>query len=167
VLVYMALAAQYKSLVQPFITILTEPFGFTGVFVMFYLTGTNISTTAFMGMLMMVGIDVRAGVMLIDYTNELRAEGVPLFEAIVRACRTRLRPILMTSLAAILGLVPMALALGPGSEANAPLARAVIGGLSVSTTLTLFFVPTFYSLIEERWGRSRVPSEEEKRLLHS
>ena len=166
-LVYMALAAQYKSLLQPLVTLLTEPFGFTGVFVMFYLTRTPLSTMAFMGMIMMVGIGVRAGVMLIDYANELRGEGMELREATIIACRTRLRAILMTALAAIFGLIPMSLAMGAGSEANAPLARAVIGGLAVSTVLTLYFVPCLYSLTEERFGGSRAIPEEDQLLLYS
>jgi hydrophobe/amphiphile efflux-1 (HAE1) family protein len=166
VLVYMTLAAQYKSLMQPLVTLLTEPFGFSGVFIMFYLTDTAISTTAFMGIIMMVGITVRAGVMLIDQANELRREGLPLMEATIRASRGRLRAILMTSLAAAFGLVPMALAIGAGSEANAPLARAVIGGLVVGTALTLFFVPTLYTLTEERWGKSREIPAEDRRLLY-
>jgi CzcA family heavy metal efflux pump len=166
-LVYMVLAAQYRSLLHPFITMFTVPIGFSGVFAMLYLTGTTISTTSFMGMIMMVGIVVRNGVLLISYTNDLRAEGMDLVEATVKACRARLRPILMTAIAAIFGLVPMAMALGVGSEANAPLARAVIGGLGVSTFLTLFLVPALYTLFEQRFGRSRVPTEEERRLLHS
>jgi CzcA family heavy metal efflux pump len=166
VLVYMVLAMQYKSLLHPLITMFTVPLGFTGVFVMLYLTQTTISTTSFMGMIMMVGIVVRNGVLLISYANDLRAEGVPLREATIRACKARLRPILMTAIATILGLVPMALAWGVGSESNAPLARAVIGGLAVSTFLTLFLVPALYTLLEERFGKSRQPTQREKELLY-
>jgi multidrug efflux pump subunit AcrB len=145
-LVYMVLAAQYKSLLHPFITMFTVPLGFTGVFVMLYLTNTSLSTTSLMGMIMMVGLVVRSGVLLIN--------------------QERLRPILMTAIATILGLLPMALAWGVGSEANAPLARAVIGGLAVSTLLTLFLVPAMYTLLEARFGRSRVRSEHEERVLY-
>jgi len=106
-----------------------------------------------MGVIMLLGIVVSNGVLLVDYTNVLRRRGVELHEAVVKASRTRLRPILMTSLATVAGLTPMALGLGTGGETNAPLARAVIGGLIVSTTLTLFLVPTLYTMLEERFPR--------------
>jgi multidrug efflux pump subunit AcrB len=145
----------------------TVPLGFTGVFLMLFFTRTTLNTSSFMGAIRMVGIVVRNGVLLISYANDLRAQGVPLREATVRAARARLRPVLMTALAAMLGLVPMALAFGVGSESNAPLARAVIGGLGVSTFLTLFLVPALYTWFEERFGKSREPTPEEKTLLHS
>ncbi|MCE3224444.1 MAG: acrB, partial [Nitrospira sp.] len=107
-----------------------------------------------MGIIMMLGIVVSNGVLLVDYTNVLRRRGLDLASAVVRASRTRLRPILMTSLATVVGLMPMALGLGTGSETNAPLARAVVGGLTVSTMLTLFLVPTVYTMLEERFPRS-------------
>ena len=165
-LVYMVLAMQYRSLLHPLITMFTVPIGFTGVFAMLYITKTTISTTSLMGMIMMVGIVVRNGVLLISYANDLRAEGVELHEAVLRASRARLRPILMTAIATIAGLVPMALAWGVGSEANAPLARAVIGGLAVSTFLTLFLVPALYELLERRFGTSRQPTARERELLY-
>jgi multidrug efflux pump subunit AcrB len=96
---------------------------------------------------------VSNGVLLVDYTNVLRRRGIELHQAVVQGARTRLRPILMTSLATVFGLLPMALGLGTGGETNAPLARAVIGGLTVSTTLTLFLVPTLYMMLEERFPR--------------
>jgi multidrug efflux pump subunit AcrB len=101
----------------------------------------------------MVGIVVSNGVLLIEYTNELRRRGLPLADAVVRAGRTRLRPILMTSFTTIFGLMPMALGWLVGGEANAPLARAVIGGLAVSTGLTLVLIPTIYTILEERFPR--------------
>jgi len=100
-----------------------------------------------------VGIVVSNGVLLVEYMNELRRQGLPLREAVVKGGRTRLRPILMTSLTTLVGLLPMALGIGTGSEANAPLARAVIGGLAVSTVLTLLFIPTLYVMLEERFPR--------------
>jgi multidrug efflux pump subunit AcrB len=106
-----------------------------------------------MGVIMMLGIVVSNGVLLVDYTNVLRRRGLPLREAVVRAARTRLRPIHMTSFATVVGLFPMALGLGTGGETNAPLARAVVGGLTVSTLLTLFLVPTVYMILEERFPR--------------
>src|SRR5213594_4167730 len=153
ILVYMVMAAQFKSLVDPFIIMFSIPMGFPGVFVMLFVTDTTLSITSFMGVIMLLGIVVSNGVLLVDYTNVLRRRGIELHEAVVKAARTRLRPILMTSLATVAGLTPMALGLGTGGETNAPLARAVIGGLIVSTTLTLFLVPTLYTMLEERFPR--------------
>jgi multidrug efflux pump subunit AcrB len=153
ILVYMVMAAQFKSLVDPFIIMFSIPMGFPGVILILFLTGTTFSVTSFMGIIMMLGIVVSNGVLLVDYTNVLRRRGVELHEAVVKAARTRLRPILMTSLATVFGLLPMASGLGTGGETNAPLARAVIGGLTVSTALTLFLVPVLYTILEERFPR--------------
>lgn len=153
VLVYMVMAAQFKSLIDPFIIMFSVPMGIPGVIVILYLTNTTISTSSLMGIIMMLGIVVSNGVLLVDYTNVLRRRGLNLSAAVVTASRTRLRPILMTSLATVVGLIPMALGLGTGSETNAPLARAVVGGLTVSTILTLFLVPTVYTMLEERFPR--------------
>ena len=153
ILVYMVMAAQFKSLVDPFIIMFSIPMGLPGVIVMLFLTNTTLSVTSFMGVIMMLGIVVSNGVLLVDYTNVLRRRGIELHAAVVQGARTRLRPILMTSLATVFGLLPMALGLGTGGETNAPLARAVIGGLSVSTVLTLFLVPTLYTILEERFPR--------------
>jgi len=158
VLVYMVMAAQFKSLVDPFIIMFSIPMGMPGVVLILFLTNTTLSTTSFMGIIMMLGIVVSNGVLLVDYTNVLRRRGRPLREAVVLAARTRLRPILMISLATVFGLLPMALGLGTGGETNAPLARAVIGGLSVSTVLTLFLVPTLYLILEERFPRKEDPA---------
>ncbi len=153
-LVYMVLASQFASLLHPFLIMFSVPLGFIGVIWALFLTGNTLSVVSFIGIIMMVGIVVSNAIILVDYINRLRKEeGVELKEAIVRAGRIRLRPILMTTLTTICGLVPMALGLGEGAEANASLAIAVIGGLSVSTFLTLVFVPTLY-MIAESW-RSR------------
>ncbi len=162
VLVYMVMAAQFKSLMDPFIIMFSIPLGFPGVIVILFLTGTTLSTTSFMGVIMMLGIVVSNGVLLVDYTNVLRRRGAELHQAVVQAARTRLRPILMTSLATVFGLLPMALGFGTGGETNAPLARAVIGGLSVSTALTLFLVPTLYTLLEERFPRKAEAAQAER-----
>ncbi len=159
-LVYMVMAAQFKSLVDPFIIMFSVPMGFPGVILILFLTDTTLSTTSMMGIIMMLGIVVSNGVLLVDYTNVLRRKGRPLIDAVVTASRTRLRPILMTSLATVFGLLPMAIGIGTGGETNAPLARAVVGGLSVSTLLTLFLVPTMYLILEERFPRKL---EEERR----
>ena len=153
VLVYMVMAAQFKSLIDPFIIMFSVPMGFSGVILILFLTDTTLSTTSMMGIIMMLGIVVSNGVLLVDYTNVLRRRGRALHDAAVTAARTRLRPILMTSLATVLGLLPMAIGWGTGGETNAPLARAVVGGLSVSTILTLFLVPTIYVILEERFPR--------------
>jgi multidrug efflux pump subunit AcrB len=152
VLVYMVLASQFKSLIDPLVIMFSVPLGVTGVFLMLFLTGTTLSVNSFMGIIMMVGIVVSNGVLLVDFANVLRERGKPLLEATVEAGRTRLRPIMMTTIATIVGLIPMALGIGEGSETNLPLARAVIGGLTVSTVFTLFLVPALYTALE-RFGR--------------
>jgi CzcA family heavy metal efflux pump len=152
-LVYMVLASQFKSLIDPFIIMFSVPLGMIGVLWALFLTETNLSVTSFMGVIMMAGIVVSNGILLVDYTNRLRGRGMDLREAVTLAGRTRLRPILMTSLCAILALIPMAIGLGEGSESNAPMAIAVIGGLSVSTLLTLVFIPTLYAIFETRFKR--------------
>jgi len=153
VLVYMVMAAQFKSLIDPFIIMFSVPMGLPGVILILFLTDTTLSTTSMMGIIMMLGIVVSNGVLLVDYTNVLRRRGRELHDAAVTAAKTRLRPILMTSLATVLGLLPMAIGWGTGGETNAPLARAVVGGLSVSTILTLFLIPTVYVILEERFSR--------------
>lgn len=162
-LVYMVMAAQFKSLIDPFIIMFSVPMGFPGVILILFLTDTTLSTTSMMGIIMMFGIVVSNGVLLVDYTNVLRRKGRPLLDAVITASRTRLRPILMTSLATVFGLLPMAIGLGTGGETNAPLARAVVGGLSVSTLLTLFLIPTVYVMLEERIRRK--PEDEREAIL--
>ena len=154
VLIYMVLASQFASLLHPFLIMFSVPLGFIGVIWALFLTGNTLSVISFIGIIMMVGIVVSNAILLVDYTNRLRQEGIELKDAIIRAGRIRLRPILMTSLCTIFGLVPMALGLGEGAEAYASLAIAVIGGLSVSTILTLVFVPTLYMVVES-WRSSR------------
>jgi multidrug efflux pump subunit AcrB len=152
-LVYMVMASQFRSLKDPFVIMFSVPMGLIGVILALFLTRTTLSTTSFMGIIMMVGIVVSNGVLLIEYTNELRRRGLALADAVARAGRTRLRPILMTSLTTCFGLMPMALGWLVGGEANAPLARAVIGGMAVSTGLTLVLIPTLYTILEERFPR--------------
>ncbi|MCX6640782.1 MAG: efflux RND transporter permease subunit [bacterium] len=151
-LVYVVMASQFQSLLDPFIILFTVPLGIMGVIWTLFLTQTTLSVTSFQGIIVMVGIVVSNGILLVDYTNRLRLRDLPLRDAVLKAGRTRLKPILMTSLATVLGLIPMALGLG-GEKTQAPLAIAVIGGLTVSTGLTLFFVPVLYTLFEERFKR--------------
>ncbi len=150
ILVYMVMASQFQSLVDPFIIMFTVPLGMVGVLWALFLTNTTLSVTSFEGVIVMIGIVVSNGILLVDYTNKLRKAGVELHEAVIKAGRTRLKPILMTTLATVLGLIPLALGMG-GEKSQAPLAIAVIGGLSVSTILTLLFIPTLYTLFEERF----------------
>jgi hydrophobe/amphiphile efflux-1 (HAE1) family protein len=152
-LVYMVMASQFRSLLDPFIIMFSVPLGMIGVIWALFLTNTTLNVTSFMGIIMMVGIVVSNGVLLVEYIIELRRHGLDLQDAVIRAGRTRLRPIVMTSLTTLVGLFPMALGIDVGSEANAPLARAVIGGLAVSTVLTLILIPTLYVMLEERFPR--------------
>lgn len=160
-LVYMVLASQFKSLVDPLVIMFSVPLGLAGVVLILWATKTALSVNSFMGIIMMIGIVVSNGVLLVDFANVLRRRGMSLLEATVKAGRTRLRPILMTTIATLVGLVPMAVGWGEGSEANLPLARAVIGGLSVSTVLTLFLVPVLYSVAERFGGRGLGEEDEE------
>ena len=160
ILVYVVMASQFQSLIDPLIIMFTVPLGIVGVFWALFLTRTTLSVTSFQGVIVMVGIVVSNGILLVDFTNRLRQRGVPLEEAVVKAGRTRLKPILMTSIATVLGLIPMAIGFG-GESTQAPLAIAVIGGLTVSTTLTLFFVPSLYVVFEKRFKREmKAPGEE-------
>jgi HAE1 family hydrophobic/amphiphilic exporter-1 len=155
-LVYAVMASQYESLKDPFIVMFSVPVAAIGVVGALKLTATSFSLQAYIGVIMLAGIVVSNAILLVDYTNILRRrDGVPLRAAVERAGRTRLRPILMTSLACMLGLVPMALGIGEGAELQAPLARVVIGGLLTSTLVTLVLVPSVYTLFEEGWIRRR------------
>jgi HAE1 family hydrophobic/amphiphilic exporter-1 len=159
-LVYAVMASQYESLRDPFIIMFSVPLAAIGVVAALKLTGTTFSLQAYIGVIMLAGIVVSNAILLVDYTNILRRrDNMPLRQAVETAGRTRLRPILMTSLATILGLVPMALGIGEGAELQAPLARVVIGGLAASTLITLVFVPTVYTIFEEGWKglRSGLP----------
>jgi HAE1 family hydrophobic/amphiphilic exporter-1 len=146
-LVYLILVAQFKSWIDPLVILLAVPTGLTGVILTLLLTGTTLNVMSLMGIVMMVGIVVSNSILIVEFTHRLREDGKSLREAVALACRVRLRPVLMTSLATLIGLLPMAMKLGTGSEAYAPLARAIIGGLAVSVVLTVFIVPAAYLLI--------------------
>jgi multidrug efflux pump subunit AcrB len=150
VLVYLILVAQFRSFVDPFLILLAVPTGLTGVLLVLWICGTTLNVMSLMGVVMMVGMVVSNSILIVEFTHRLEEEGLPLREAVVKACRVRLRPVLMTSLATVIGLVPMALKLGTGSESYAPLAQAIIGGLSVSVVLTVFIVPASYLLVYRR-----------------
>ena len=150
VLVYLILMAQFASFVDPLIILLAVPPGIVGVILLLLATGTTLNVMSLMGVVMMTGIVVSNSILIVDFTRNLRAEGMPIDEAVAMACRVRLRPVLMTSLATILGMVPMALALEAGSEQYAPLARAIIGGLTVSVIVTVYVVPAAYLLVHRK-----------------
>jgi multidrug efflux pump subunit AcrB len=150
VLVYLILMAQFASFVDPFIILLAIPPGITGVIVFLLITRTTLNVMSLMGVIMMTGIVVSNSILIVEFTRALRKEGMPIKEAVAQACRVRLRPVLMTSLATILGMIPMALALEAGSEQYAPLARSIIGGLTVSVVVTVFLVPAAYLLIHRK-----------------
>jgi multidrug efflux pump subunit AcrB len=162
VLLYLILVAQFRSFLDPFLILLAVPTGLTGVLVALLITGTTLNVQSLMGVLMMVGMVVSNSILIVEFTHRLQDDGMSVLDAVVNSCRIRLRPILMTSLATIIGLVPMALKLGTGSEAYAPLARAIIGGLSVSVALTVFIVPAAYLIVYRR-ALSPTPATGEER----
>ena len=143
-LVYIVMAAQFESFKMPFIIMLAIPFAFTGVILALLLTNTTLSIVAALGAIMLVGIVTKNGIVLIDFINLMRERGIRLYDAIAQACRSRLRPVLMTTATTVLGMIPMAIGGGQGSEMWSPMAIAVIGGLTISTILTLILIPTLY-----------------------
>jgi multidrug efflux pump subunit AcrB len=150
ILLFLILVAQFQSFLDPFIILLAVPPGLMGVMLILWLSGTTLNVMSLMGVVMLVGIAVSNSILIVEFTRHLRSEGMSVRDAVALACRVRLRPVLMTSLATIIGLLPMALKLGAGSEAYAPLARAILGGLSVSVALTVFLVPAAYVLVYDR-----------------
>jgi len=146
VLLYFILVAQFRSFIDPFIILLALPPGISGVLMVLVLTGTTLNVMSLMGVVMLAGIAMSNSILIVEFAHHLKMEGRGVGEAIIESCRVRLRPILMTSLATIIGLMPMALKLGEGSESYAPLARALIGGLLVSVVFTVFLVPAGFSL---------------------
>jgi hydrophobic/amphiphilic exporter-1 (mainly G- bacteria), HAE1 family len=149
-LVYLILMAQFASFKGSFIILLAIPPGIMGVILTLVLTNTTLNVMSLMGVIMMTGIVVSNSILIVDVTRILLKEGMPVDEAVSMACRLRLRPILMTSLATILGMLPMAFTLEEGSEFYAPLARAVIGGLGMSVILTIFIVPAAFLLVHRK-----------------
>lgn len=152
-LVYLILVAQFASFIDPFLIVLAVPTGLVGVLITLAVTGTTLNIQSLMGIVMLQGMVVSNSILIVDFANVLRGEGHSVVEAVAHACRIRLRPILMTSLATVVGLLPMAFKLETGSEAYAPLARAIIGGLISSIVLTIFVVPAAYLLIYRRRER--------------
>ena len=146
ILVFIVMAAQFESLTYPFILILSVPFAMSGVLMALFITNTTLSVMSLLGSIMLIGIVVKNGIVLIDYTILCRERGQSVLNAVVTAGKSRLRPVLMTTMTTILGMIPMAVSTGQGSEMWSPMAIAVIGGLTISTILTLIYVPTMYCI---------------------
>jgi multidrug efflux pump subunit AcrB len=149
-LVYLILMAQFTSFIDPFIILMAIPPGLAGVAMILLVTRSSLNIMSLMGVIMMTGIVVSNSILIVEFAGILHKKGLPLLEAVVESCKVRLRPILMTSLATLLGMIPMALGMEAGSEQYAPLARAVIGGLAVSVVVTVFLVPAVYLLVHGR-----------------
>jgi multidrug efflux pump subunit AcrB len=159
-LVYLILMAQFASFIDPFIILMAIPPGLAGVVMILLFTGSTLNIMSLMGVIMMTGIVVSNSILIVEFSGILHGQGLPLLEATVQACKVRLRPILMTSLATLLGMIPMALGLEAGSEQYAPLARAIIGGLAVSVVVTVFLVPAVYLVIHTRRERKQGTHQE-------
>lgn len=157
---YLVMVAQFQSLLSPFIILFTIPLAFTGGFLGLWITGSEVSVIAMVGFVMLAGIIVNNGIVLVDYINQLRAKGMKKYEAIVEAGKTRLRPILMTALTTVLGLIPMALTTDSGSDMMKPMSIVVIGGLIYGTFLTLFVIPCIYAIFNRK--KDVVPAEIEE-----
>ena len=153
-LLFLILTAQFKSFIDPFLIMLAIPMGFVGVLIILPLTGSTLNVMSLMGVLMLVGIADSNSILIVDFAHNLERQGLAPADAVITACRVRLRPILMTSLATIIGMIPMAMKLGTGAEQYAPMAKAIIGGLTSSVVLTIFIVPAAYLLV---YGGKRNP----------
>jgi len=149
VLVYLILAAQFESFLHPFTIMLSLPFSFVGAFLGLLITGKTFNIATFIGIILLMGLVTKNAILLVDLANQLKEQGIPTREALLRAGPVRLRPILMTTAAMIFGMMPVAMALSEGAEMRAPMAIAVIGGLITSTLLTLVVVPVAYSLLDQ------------------
>jgi multidrug efflux pump subunit AcrB len=156
VLVYLLMVVNFQSWLDPFIIVTALPGAFIGIVWSLFLWQTTFSVPALMGAIMSIGVATANSILLVTFANEQRGEGKSAFEAALEAGRTRMRPVLMTAAAMIIGMLPMSLGLGEGGEQNAPLGRAVIGGLLVATVATLLFVPVVYSLLRVREVRPAV-----------
>jgi multidrug efflux pump subunit AcrB len=159
VLLYLILVAQFRSFIDPFLIMLAIPMGFIGVLIILLLTGTTLNVMSLMGVLMLIGVAGSNSILIVDFAHKLEEQNLSVTDAVITACRVRLRPILMTSLATIIGMIPMALKLGTGAEQYAPMARAIIGGLTSSVILTVFIVPAAYLLVYRR-KESHIVAEE-------
>ncbi|TCO79513.1 efflux RND transporter permease subunit [Marinisporobacter balticus] len=167
ILVYMILASQFESLLHPFTVMLSVPFALSGGFIGLFITRRSLSVPAFIGIIMLAGIVVNNAIVLVDYINQLREQGVERKEAIIKAGHTRFRPILMTTLTTVLGLLPLALGIGEGASTQAPMATVVVGGLLLSTVLTLAFIPVVYTIFDDIHDKikARFKNRKKKKLI--
>ena len=149
-LVFLLMGFQFRSVILPIRLFLVQPISLVSALFALWITGTPLNVSSFMGAILLIGLDVKNEIILIEYIGQLRAEGMPLEEALIKAGRTRFRPILMTSLCTILGLVPLALGMGPGAQLQQPLAIAVIGGLITNMLLTRLLIPVGYLVLVGR-----------------
>jgi HAE1 family hydrophobic/amphiphilic exporter-1 len=152
---YMILGVQFNSFMHPLVVLMALPFAVTGAFVTLWLTGDTLNMMSMIGLILLMGLVKKNSIILVDYTNQLRKEGKSVEEAVLAACPVRLRPIVMTSIATIMAAVPAAIGIGSGAETRAPMARAIIGGILVSTLVTLILVPVFYVLMERLRSASK------------
>jgi multidrug efflux pump len=162
---YMVLATQFNAFSHPFTVLLALPFSISGALLALFLANQSLNVYSVLGMILLMGIAKKNSILLVDFTNQMRAQGVERHEAILAACPVRLRPILMTSIATIVGALPPALALGPGAELQRPMALALVGGMVVSTLLTLFVVPCAYSVLDDMIVWNEVRRKEGRGLL--
>jgi multidrug efflux pump subunit AcrB len=158
----MVLASQFNSFIDPLVVLAALPFAFSGAFIALFWTGQTLNIYSMIGLILLVGLAMKNSIMLVEFTNQVREKGFAVKEALLEACPLRFRPILMTSCATIAAATPPALALGPGAETRIPMAIVVIGGIAVSTAMTLFVVPCLYSLIARK-RRTQAEWEEEIR----
>jgi multidrug efflux pump subunit AcrB len=156
ILLFLILIAQFRSFIDPVLIMLAVPMGFIGVLIILPLTHTTLNVMSLMGVLMLIGVANSNSILIVDFAHKLEEQGLSVIDAVITACRVRLRPILMTSFATIIGMLPMAMKLGTGGEQYTPMARAIIGGLTSSVFLTVFIVPAAYLLVYRR-RRHHVP----------
>src|SRR5512136_2735800 len=154
---YLVLASQFNAFSHPFTVLLALPFSISGALIALWIAGQSLNVYSMLGLILLMGIAKKNSIMLVDFTNQIRDRGADRHRALLEACPIRLRPILMTSVATIAGALPPALALGPGAEVQRPMALALVGGMVVSTALTLFVVPAAYSLLDDAvaWNDAR------------
>jgi len=162
-LVYIVMAAQFESLTEPFIIMFALPFAFTGVIIALLIFHSTLNVISLIGAVMLIGIVVKNGIILVDFTNLMRDRGLPLKEAVVKAGRSRLRPVLMTTATMVLAMIPMIISTGEGSEMWRPMAIAILGGLTFSTLVTLVLVPSIYTM----FGVGRMRRERKKSVKNT
>jgi HAE1 family hydrophobic/amphiphilic exporter-1 len=157
IVAYMVLASQFNAFTHPFTVLLALPFSVSGALIALWVANQSLNVYSMLGLILLMGIAKKNSILLVDFTNQIRDQGVERHQALLQACPIRLRPILMTSVATIAGALPPALAIGPGAELQRPMALSIVGGMIVSTAFTLFVVPAAYSLIDDAvaWNNAR------------